>query len=335
MTPHQPTMQHNVAKIPGLILFPAFLDTAEHDALAAWIAQQAWSTTAGRQMQHYGFRYAYDRRPIAHDDFLSTLPPPLEHLGRYLGGNLHEQAGVSAYDSGAGLNAHIEHAASFGPIVASICLEHPCQLVFGLATDIRTITVNPGDVLFLTDDARYRWTLTITPQPARRLWLTFRSIAERELVHRCYGGFEQPTLALHQTTHASQERAALRNVLLGNAAPAPTADDRDKVEMVLAVQRAIARATEIVKRRRGRPQLMQQAAGMRFCGIVEFLEDDRIAVVIDGPGNIALYDVTRARAGAFAPGSSICVQRTTGGDLLVEPDRPFTAPTGRQPWVYD
>jgi alkylated DNA repair dioxygenase AlkB len=332
VTPHQLTMQHNVAKIAGLILIPAFLDTTEHDALAAWIAKRPWSTTAGRQIQHYGFRYAYDRRPIGHDDFLSALPPQLEHLGRYLGGNLHEQASVTAYDGGTGLDVHIEHAASFGPIVASICLGHPCQLVFGLATDIRAITVNPGDVIFLTDDARYRWTLTITPQPTRRIWLTFRSIAERELVHRCYGSFGQPTLALYQTTRTLEEREALRAMLVvGKGSPANGADDRDKAKMALAVQRAIARATEIVKTRRGRPQLMQQASGMRFCGIVEFIEDDRIAVVIDVTGNIALYDVTRARAGAFAPGSSICVQRTTGGDLLVEPDRPFTAPTSRQP----
>ena len=173
--------------ISGLSLFENFLTTDEHDALVAAIDAGEWSAALRRRTQHFAWRYSYDRRPLSFEqDYLGELPGFLRGLANRVApafdGFAPDQAIVNEYlpASGGrpaqGISAHVDHVKNFGPVVVSVSLLSPADMVFERAGQRDTMRLEPRSLLVMEGDARYRWTHAIPSHSARRLSVTFRTV---------------------------------------------------------------------------------------------------------------------------------------------------------------
>ena len=111
---------------PGLIYFPDWLSSAEHDAALWEIDSHEFETGLSRRVQHYGARYDYDSARVAEIGSAPQIPPNLYLIGERLFKECNferipEQVIVNEYLSGQGIAAHIDKD-SFGPKVATISL---------------------------------------------------------------------------------------------------------------------------------------------------------------------------------------------------------------------
>ena len=131
-----------------------------------------------RRVQHYGWRYDYRARIVTPDMRIGPFPAWLNELAvkfRDAGifPTLPDQAIVNEYEPGQGIAMHVDRH-RFGPVVATISLGDAWQMHFRPARKPRAASLKqhyllqPGSVLALTDDARYRWLHRHRRPPARK-----------------------------------------------------------------------------------------------------------------------------------------------------------------------
>lgn len=162
--------------IAGLEIYRRFLDETAQTRLAAVIDTKPWSHAINRRTQHYGWRYSYDRRQLGPADRL-PFPAWIRILGDRLEpafGESPDQAIVNEYRPGQGIGAHIDHPGNFGPIIASISLLSSATMIFSRAGRVENVVLEPGALLVMSGEARYKWTHAIPTHAERRLSVTFR-----------------------------------------------------------------------------------------------------------------------------------------------------------------
>ncbi|MDE2904811.1 MAG: alpha-ketoglutarate-dependent dioxygenase AlkB [Acidobacteriota bacterium] len=179
----------------GARLIEDFLDPATETAWLEAIDTSDWSREIGRRVQHYGFRYDYDRRTAGRAEPAAPLPPWAQaaaaRLEDLFGGTRPEQCIVNEYLPGQGIGMHAD-ADAFGPVVVSISLGADWPMRFrprygqpynrnGLAGDA-VVTLPARSALVLSGAARTRWMHGIDRRDTagerhRRVSATFRTLA--------------------------------------------------------------------------------------------------------------------------------------------------------------
>ena len=187
---------HKVAGIHGLYYSPCFLDDDEqHDAVKHIDANQ-WSIDLRRRVQHYGWRYDYKSRTITSDMYLGPLPDWITQIAERLCNEtkffdrIPDQVIVNEYKPGQGIALHADKDC-FGPAVATISLGDDWEMKFrpvkGSSDEDKSIMLQRGSALILTDDARFQWMHGIDKRKIerdrliqrkrqRRVSLTFRTV---------------------------------------------------------------------------------------------------------------------------------------------------------------
>lgn len=184
----------DIAHIPGLQYIQAYLDLAAQQQFIHTIDQQPWLTDLKRRVQHYGYRYDYTRRSVDYSQFLGPLPTWGAQLAERLYHDGYtsarpDQLIVNEYQPGQGIARHIDCVPCFGGTILSISLGSTCvmELTHTQSRERLSILLEPGSLLIMQDEARYRWKHGIPPrkldvyrgQPwvrQRRVSLTFRTI---------------------------------------------------------------------------------------------------------------------------------------------------------------
>ena len=186
-------MEKDALGISGLTIIRNWLPQQGRTGMLAIIDSRPWSNALKRRTQHEGWKYSYDRRPLRDDDYLGPLPSYLETAVARLRAEIPhladvgEQAIVNNYERGEGIGTHIDHVGNFGPAVVSLSLVSGATIRFARAGKVVDVDLQPGDLCVMEGDARFKWTHAIEGHQARRVSVTFRSIADRELAKKMMG----------------------------------------------------------------------------------------------------------------------------------------------------
>lgn len=180
--------------VPGLALSPGYLKVDRQKQLLATVDAEPWRDDLRRRVQHYGYRYDYRRRSVGPDSYLGPLPRWAQEIAERLVDDTPiertpDQLIVNEYMPGQGISAHIDCVPCFGPVVLSISLGSACVMTFAEPATGESVhvLVEPGVLLVMSGDARYRWRHSIAPRSSdvlggrrierqRRVSLTFRCV---------------------------------------------------------------------------------------------------------------------------------------------------------------
>jgi len=181
--------------IPGLRYTEEYLTSDEETALLGTIESQSWLTDHGQRLQHYGWRFDYSSRRADPDQYLGQLPVWAATLAERLKldgylSDVPDQLVVREYQPGQGIAPHIDCIPCFGEVIATLSLGGSCAMDF-ISVDsgqAESLTLEPGSLLVLAGDARYRWEHGIAARKSdgvngtarlrtRRVSLTFRRVA--------------------------------------------------------------------------------------------------------------------------------------------------------------
>ena len=184
------TVPHDPVFPPGLSYVPGFLTADMQASLLTQIDAMPWNCELQRRVQHYGYRYDYKTRRIDDSMYLGVLPrfaceltSLLERVPSYAQDS--DQLIVNEYLPGQGISAHVDCETCFNDRVAAISLGGACEMELReLKTKRRVfVTLQPGSLLAMTGDARYRWSHQIRARlrddgipRRRRVSLTFRKV---------------------------------------------------------------------------------------------------------------------------------------------------------------
>ena len=179
----------------GAILLENFITPAEEIQILYRISASPWSTELRRRVQHYGYRYDYNRSQPPQ----ATHPLPMwasniaMRLSKHFANQMPVQCIVNEYEPEQGIGMHADHK-YFGPVVASLSLGASWPMRFrrragqpyartGLPND-QVVTLPRRSMLVLDGDARTGWMHGIDPadtalQSGIRVSATFRTLANR------------------------------------------------------------------------------------------------------------------------------------------------------------
>ena len=179
--------------IPGLQYYEHVIDFDWEKRIVGFLDSQPWNTTLKRRTQHYGYEYNYRARG-------ATKPTtPIHGVLLDIANGLSskgtikpEQCIVNEYFIDQGISAHTD-AKSFGPVIVSISLLEPCNMIFTKGDQKITLTLAPRSMLIFSGEARTEWkheipstkTVIMTdgsiyqkPPEYRRISLTYRTMAQ-------------------------------------------------------------------------------------------------------------------------------------------------------------
>lgn len=174
----------------GFHYVPNFLTRKECEYLTTALSAQEWRTDLKRRTQHYGIRYDYSSRSLKFDVpsiESSVLAPLVKFLNPFFQDFINKSSAsrkfpisqiiVNEYLPGEKISPHID-APCFGPVVMTITLGTAAYFVMtqnGVRFEIKPAE---GDLIILSDEARYKWKHETLPfkKEGRRISITFRSI---------------------------------------------------------------------------------------------------------------------------------------------------------------
>jgi len=172
--------------IPGLYIFKNLLTVQEQEHLLAHISQGEWyygKDGNQRGVQHYGAAYDYEKHTVAKDadnnPIMFTLPNFIVGLCDKISDHVknsdqypeklklvhdhqpHDQAFVSEYKKHYGILAH-KDSCDYGDIITSVSLGHSTPFIFEKSGRPPVVVMlDAGDLLIMTDQARYEYTHSI------------------------------------------------------------------------------------------------------------------------------------------------------------------------------
>lgn len=186
-------LQNSQGRPVGLLYSPNLILQSEAEAFLSFIDAQVWDLGMKRRVQHYGWRYDYKNTRVDPKDFLGPLPEIFLKIAEKIGGLTEEkvifdQVIVNEYLPGQGISAHVDCVPCFGPVIASVSLGSPCEMLFqNRSTKARSsILLEPQSLLVLSGEARFSWSHEIPARQSdmiegmrvkrgRRVSLTFRA----------------------------------------------------------------------------------------------------------------------------------------------------------------
>lgn len=178
---------------PGLLYFPEWLSSVEHDKALQEIEKQNFETSLARRVQHYGARYDYDSSQVAEIGSAPPIPEFLASIGLRLYTEcgferIPEQIIINEYKNSQGIASHVDRY-SFGPKVATISLIESWHMTFRNLEGLEVINVllEKNSLAIMTNDSRTKWSHEIKKLKTdniaglkkirgRRISITFRTI---------------------------------------------------------------------------------------------------------------------------------------------------------------
>jgi alkylated DNA repair dioxygenase AlkB len=181
--------------IDGLIYLDNFLNRELQKELLDSIDKEFWLLDLKRRVQHYGYKYDYQKRGINLSMKVGNLPFWSAKITDLLIEKKHisfmpDQLIVNEYIPGQGIAPHIDCEPCFEGTIISISLGSTCQMDFYSKDnhkEKKDILLKPGSLLVLSGEARYKWLHGITGRKSdliqgekairqRRVSLTYRKV---------------------------------------------------------------------------------------------------------------------------------------------------------------
>lgn len=151
-------------QVTGLEYKKRFVSRDLEQSLIDFIDQQPWNTDLSRRTQHYGYKYVYRRGKPNMEEKVPEIPKIfLDALGESVsrfGDQGPNQVIVNEYNPGQGIAAHIDDIHQFGDTICSISLLSGVEMEFKNRREglLEKIYLRPRSVVWLTGEARYKWT---------------------------------------------------------------------------------------------------------------------------------------------------------------------------------
>jgi alkylated DNA repair dioxygenase AlkB len=179
--------------LPGLEYIKDFLDTDRQEYYLNQIDLLPWHTGLKRRVQHYGYTYNYKTKRVNASEDVILLPNWAMELSTIIyeldiSPYLANQVIINEYLPGQGIASHIDSPSSFADIIISISLGSQCIMNFDCdGKERENILLNPGSLLKLSGEARYKWKHSISSRKtdyyegikfarSRRVSITLRKV---------------------------------------------------------------------------------------------------------------------------------------------------------------
>jgi len=184
--------------VPGLFLYPDFIDEVKEKELLKEIDSQVWVVDYQRRLQYYGFRNELDS-PYDLIPFSIPIPKQIyllsqEIVERNLLQLQPDQVIINEYQPGEGIKPHKDRN-YFENQICGVNLGSSCIMKFirGKNLEIVDVEIPRRSLYVMQDDARKKWSHSIPPRKkdnvdgniqyrARRVSITYRKV-KPEKVH--------------------------------------------------------------------------------------------------------------------------------------------------------
>lgn len=185
-------------RVPGLFLYPDFIDEIKEKALMQEIDSQVWVVDYMRRLQYYGFRNELDA-PYDLIPFPIPIPKQIyllsqEIVERNLLQLQPDQVIINEYQPGEGIKPHKDRN-YFENQICGVNLGSGCIMKFirGKNLEIVDVEIPRRSLYVMQDDARKKWSHGIPQRKkdnvdgniqhrARRVSITYRKV-KPEKVH--------------------------------------------------------------------------------------------------------------------------------------------------------
>ena len=178
--------------VPGLFLYPDFIEEAAEEQLLNEIDSQTWIVDYLRRLQYYGYRNELDK-PYDLIKFPVAMPPLIEQLSQEIVAQgiviaQPDQVIINEYVPGEGIKPHKDRA-YYENQICGVNLGSSCIMRFIKGSNLEVIDVEiPRRSLYvMQDDARKKWKHGIPPRKKdvvdghvqhreRRVSITYRKV---------------------------------------------------------------------------------------------------------------------------------------------------------------
>lgn len=191
----QPNKPNLSPSIEGFKYIPNFISELEHENLLTLIDSMPWLNDLKRRVQHYGYKYDYQKRHIDASMKVKDLPIWMFEIAQRLKEDglfdaISDQVIVNEYEPGQGIAPHIDCEPCFEATIASLSLGSSCIMDFFNKKSQKIhqeIILEPRSLIVLSGQARFQWLHGIKPKKTdiingskqlrqRRVSLTFRKV---------------------------------------------------------------------------------------------------------------------------------------------------------------
>ncbi|MET3982040.1 alkylated DNA repair dioxygenase AlkB [Mucilaginibacter sp. UYP25] len=178
--------------IPGLLLYPDFIDEAKEEQLLNEIDSQQWVVDYLRRLQYYGYRNELDA-PYDLIRFPVAIPPLMYQLSQQIVEQKilllqPDQVIINEYVPGEGIKPHKDRS-YYENQICGVNLGSSCIMRFIKGENVEVVDVEiPRRSLYvMQDDARKKWKHAIPPRKKdkvegnvqhreRRVSITYRKV---------------------------------------------------------------------------------------------------------------------------------------------------------------
>ncbi|GAB2705202.1 alpha-ketoglutarate-dependent dioxygenase AlkB [Mucilaginibacter koreensis] len=183
--------------LPGLFLYPDFIDEAKEQKLLSEIDSQTWIIDYLRRLQYYGYRNELEK-PYNLIPFPVEMPPLIHQLSQEIvAQNIidlqPDQVIINEYVPGEGLKPHKDRA-YYENQICGVNLGSSCVMRFikGKNLEVFDIEVPRRSLYVMQDDARKKWKHGIPPRKKdkvdgelhhreRRVSITYRKVKPKRV----------------------------------------------------------------------------------------------------------------------------------------------------------
>lgn len=183
--------------LPGLYLYPDFIDEAREQQLLAEIDSQTWIVDYLRRLQYYGYRNELEK-PYDLIPFPVDMPPLMRQLSEELVEQKiillqPDQVIINEYVPGEGIKPHKDRA-YYENQICGVNLGSGCIMRFirGKNEEVIDVEVPRRSVYVMQDDARKKWKHAIPPRKKdnidgnlkhreRRVSITYRKVKPKKV----------------------------------------------------------------------------------------------------------------------------------------------------------
>jgi alkylated DNA repair dioxygenase AlkB len=183
--------------VPGLFLYPDFIDEAAEAQLLNEIDGQTWIVDYLRRLQYYGYRNELEK-PYDLVEFPVAMPPLIEQLSQKIVAQgivliQPDQVIINEYVPGEGIKPHKDRA-YYENQICGVNLGSSCIMRFIRGANLEVIDVEiPRRSLYvMQDDARKKWKHGIPPRKKdvvagnvqhreRRVSITYRKVKPKRV----------------------------------------------------------------------------------------------------------------------------------------------------------
>ena len=180
--------------VPGLFLYPDFIDDVQEQELLTEIDSQIWTIDYARRLQYYGYRNELEA-PYNLVNFPIVIPPKMLRLAEEIKDKailqqVPDQVIINEYVPGEGIKPHKDRN-YFENQICGVNLGSSCVMRFvkGKNLEVLDVEIPRRSLYVMQDDARKKWSHGIPPRKKdningdikhreRRVSITYRKVKQ-------------------------------------------------------------------------------------------------------------------------------------------------------------